>query len=92
MHKYLVERNLPGAENLSESELLDLAQQMVDGERQMHNGYTWIESFITEDKIYCVVFAEDVATIRTHARVSGLPVNIISRVKTMITDPKKSPV
>jgi hypothetical protein len=86
MDKFLVERNLPGAENLSEAELNDLAHKMVEGESHMQNGYTWVESYVTEDKIYCVVFAENVAAIREHARASGLPVNIISKVKTMITE------
>jgi hypothetical protein len=86
MDKYLVGRNLPGAENLSEMELIELARQMVEGEMQMQNGYKWIESFVTEDKVYCVVYAESVAAIRAHARASGLPVNIISKVKTIITE------
>jgi hypothetical protein len=52
----------------------------------MDSVFILVESFISEDTIYCAVFAENVEAIRTHAHVNGLPVNIIYKVKTMITE------
>ena len=84
MKKYIVERNLPGAENLSPDELQSLAQTFCDGACKLEGIYIWVQSFITEDKIYCVVLAESEEAIRLHARIGNVPVNVISEVKTII--------
>lgn len=89
MKKFIVERNLPGAGNLSPQELQTIAQtscQIID---QMGKPYHWLESFITADKIYCVHIAENEQTVRLHARLGKFPVNTISEVKTII-DPLTS--
>ena len=90
MKKYIVERNLPGAENLSHDELQSLAQTFCDVAGKLEGIYIWVQSFITEDKIYCVVLAESEDAIRAHARIGKVPVNVISQVKTII-DPNNSP-
>ena len=90
MKKYIVERNLPGAENLSPDELQSLAQTFCDGACKLEGIYIWVQSFITEDKIYCVVLAESEEAIRAHARIGNVPVNVISEVKTII-DPNSNP-
>jgi hypothetical protein len=89
MKKFVVERNLPGAENLSPEELQSLAQTFCDAANNLEKVYIWIESFITGDKIYCIVIAENEQVIREHARSGRMPVNIISEVKTTI-DPTTS--
>ena len=90
MKKYIVERNLPGAENLSPAELQSLAQTFCDVACKLEGIYIWVQSFITEDKIYCIVLAESEETVRTHARMGRFPVNLISEVKTII-DPNSNP-
>ncbi len=90
MKKYIVERNLPGAENLSPDELQSLAQTFCDVACKLEGIYIWVQSYITEDKIYCVVLAESEEAIRTHARIGNVPVNVISEVKTII-DPNSNP-
>jgi hypothetical protein len=84
MKKFLVERNLPGAENLSIEELRDISRTWSDAANQMGISDIWVHSYIAVDKIYCLHFAESEEVIREHARVSKSPVNIISEIKTII--------
>ena len=84
MKKYVVERNLPGAENLSPTELQALAQTFCDVACKLSGTYIWMQSFITTDKIYCIVLAENEELIREHARVGKMPVNTISELRTVI--------
>ncbi len=85
MKKYVVERNLPGAENLSPVELQDMARTFCDAAFELGESYVWLESFITTDKIYCIVLAESEGVIREHARRGKMTVNIISEMKTIIS-------
>ena len=89
MKKFVVEGNLPGAGNLSPEELQAISQTSCDAIRQLGKPYHWVESFITEDKIYSVHIAESEAVVREHARLGKFPVNTISEVKTII-DPVTS--
>jgi hypothetical protein len=84
MKKFVIERNLPGAENLSPDELQALAQTFCDSEARVEEEYVWMHSYITGDKIYCVVLAENEAAIRMHGRAANIPVNTISEIKTVI--------
>jgi len=84
MKKFVIERNLPGAENLSPDELQTLAQTFFDSEARVEEAYVWMHSYITGDKIYCVALAENEEAIRMHARAGNIPVNTISEIKTVI--------
>ena len=84
MKKFIIERNLPGASNLSAEELQVISQTSCDVVSSMGKPYTWVQSYITGDKLYCVHIAESEKVIREHARLAKLPVNIISEVKTII--------
>ena len=89
MKKFVVERNLPGAGNLSSEELQALSQTFCEAIGQLGKPYHWIQSFITGDKIYCIHIAESVEVIREHARLGKFPINTISEVKAVI-DPVTS--
>jgi Protein of unknown function (DUF4242) len=89
MKKFVVERNLPGAENLTPEELIALAKTFCEVIKIMGKPYHWIQSFITTDKIYCIHIAESVEVIREHARLGKLPINTVSEVK-MVIDPLTS--
>jgi len=91
MKKFVIERNLPGAENLSPDELQALAQTFCESEAKIEEAYVWMHSYITGDKIYCVVLAENEEAIRMHARAGNIPVHTISEIKTII-DRKLVPV
>lgn len=84
MKKFIVERNLPGAGNLTAQELQTIAQTSCRVIDQMGKPYHWIESYITGDKIYCVHIAETEEIVRQHARLGRFPVNMITEVKTII--------
>ena len=84
MKKFVVERNLPGAENLSPGELQAIAEAFCDAINRIGKPYHWEQSFIATDKIYCIHIAESEEVIREHARLSKFPVHTISEVKMII--------
>jgi Nickel responsive protein SCO4226-like len=84
MKKFVVERNLPGAGNLSAQELQAMSQMSCEAINSLSTPYHWIQSFITGDKIYCVHIAESEEVIREHARLGKFPINTIAEVKAII--------
>lgn len=89
MKKFVVERNLPGAGNLTAEELQAISQTSCEVIKRLGKPYHWLQSFVTEDKIYCIHIADSEAVVREHARLGKLPVNTISEVKNII-DPLTS--
>jgi len=89
MKKFVIERNLPGAGNLTAEELRAISQDSIEAIKKLGKPYYWIQSFVTEDKIYCIHIAESEEVVREHARLGKFPVNTISEVKTII-DPLTS--
>jgi hypothetical protein len=83
MPKYLIERELPGAGKLSATELQAIAQKSCGVVRNLGPQIQWIESFITDDKVYCVYIAPNEQMIREHAQQGGFPANRVSEVKRM---------
>ncbi len=84
MKKFVVERNLPGAGNLTPEELQSIAQTSCEVLSQLGKPYHWIQSFVTDDKIYCIHIAESVELVREHSRLGGFPVNTIAEIKAVI--------
>jgi len=84
MPKYIIERELPGAGNLSPEELTAISQKSCGILREMGPQIQWVESYVTQDKIYCVYIAPDEAAIREHAAKGGFPADRINRIKTTI--------
>ena len=84
MKKFVIERNLPGAGNMSTEELHALSKTSNDVIEKMEKPYTWVQSYITGDKIYCVHIAESENEIREHANMGQFPINTISEVRTII--------
>lgn len=91
MPKYVIERPLPGAGALSAGELQAIAQRSVEVLDAMAGRAQWIQSYVTDDKIYCVYLAEDHDAIVEHARAGGFPCEVVSPVRTMI-DPTTAEV
>ena len=89
MKKFLIERILPGAGNLTPQELQEIARTSCEVVCQLGKPYHWIQSFVTEDRIFCVHIAENEELIREHARLGKFPINTISEIKTVI-DPLTS--
>jgi Protein of unknown function (DUF4242) len=84
MPKFVIERELPGAGKLSPSDLKGVSQKSCGVLRKMGPSIQWVESFVTDDKIYCVYIAPDEASIKEHAKEGGFPANRISQIRTVI--------
>lgn len=84
MPKFVIERDIPGAGNLTEAELCAISRKSVGVLKEMGPEIQWLQSYVTGDKVYCVYLAPDEATIREHARRGGFPANRISAVRRMI--------
>jgi hypothetical protein len=91
MPKYVIEREIPGAGELSAEELRGISQKSCSVLQSMGPQIQWVESFVTDDKIYCVYIAPDEASVRKHATEGGFPANRVSLVTTMI-DPTTAEV
>lgn len=89
MPKYVIEREIPGAGNLSQEELKGISQKSSSVLLEMGPDIQWVESFVTTDKIYCVYIAKNEELLREHGKRGGFPVNCISEVKNII-DPTKA--
>ena len=84
MQRYVIERDLPGAGKLSASELQAISQKSRQVLANMGTKIQWVQSYVTDDKIYCVYLAENEADIRSHAKAGGFPANRVSRIAAMI--------
>ena len=84
MTQYVIEREIPGAGNLSDAELQEAARKSVAVLKEIGPGIQWLHSYVTGDKVYCVYLASDEETIREHARRAGLPANRISAVRRLL--------
>ena len=84
MPKYLIEREIPGAGQMSASDLQAVSQRSCEVIRNLGPDLHWVESFVTEDKIYCIYIAPDAELIRKHAEQGGFPANRISEIKEII--------
>lgn len=84
MPKYVVEREIPGAGKLTPAELQTVAQRSCAVLREMGPQIQWVESFVTDDKIYCVYLAPNEEAIREHAQRGGFPANRIAEIRRVI--------
>jgi hypothetical protein len=89
MPKYVIEREIPGAGKLSPAELQGISQKSCSVLQKMGPQIQWLQSYVTDDKIYCVYIAPNEAAIREHASQGGFPANRISQVRSII-DPTSS--
>jgi uncharacterized protein DUF4242 len=84
MPKYVIEREIPAAGKLSPADLASISQKSCNVLKNLGPQIQWVESFVTDDKVYCVYIAPDEALIREHARQGGFPANRISEVRSTI--------
>jgi len=84
MPKFVIERNIPGAGKLTAEQMSGIAQKSCSVLRDMGPQVQWVESFVTDDKIYCIYIAPDEAAVREHARLGGFPANSVQAVRRMI--------
>jgi Nickel responsive protein SCO4226-like len=84
MPKYVIEREIPGAGNMSPQDLQAVSQKSCSVLQNLGPQIQWVQSYVTDDKIYCVYIAPSEDMIRTHAEQGGFPANRISEIKTVI--------
>ena len=84
MPRYVIEREIPGAGNLSQDELHSISQKSCSVIQELGPQVQWVESYVTDDKIYCIYIAPDEASVRTHAEMGGFPANTIAQVRSVI--------
>ena len=89
MPKFVIEREIRGVGNLSKDELRAVSQTSCGVLRKMGPEIQWVESFVTDNKIYCIYNATDEAAVREHAKLGGFPANSVAQVRAMI-DPTTS--
>lgn len=84
MPKFVIEREVPGAGNLSEIQLREISRKSVSVLNEMGPKIQWLHSYVTGDKVYCVYLAPDEVTILEHAKRVGIPANRISAVRRLL--------
>lgn len=84
MPQFVIEREVPGAGSLSESEIRDLSLRSIAVLNELGPQIQWLHSYVTEDKVYCVYIAPDENVIREHARRVGIPADRVSSVRRLI--------
>jgi len=84
MPKFVIEREIPGAGKFTPEQLQGVAGKSCDVLHAMGPDIQWLQSYVTDDKIYCVYIAPDENTVREHAKRGGFPANRVSQVRTMI--------
>ena len=84
MPKYVIEREIPGAGNMSPQELQSVSQKSCSVLQNLGPQIQWLHSYVTGDKIYCIYIAPNEEMIREHAQQGGFPANRISEIKTVI--------
>jgi Protein of unknown function (DUF4242) len=89
MPKFVIEREVPGAEHLTDAQLRELSRKSLSVLKAMGPEIQWLHSYVTGDKVYCVYMASDEATIREHASRVGIPANRISAVRRLL-DPSSA--
>ena len=87
MPKYVIEREIPDAGKLSAQDLRAISQTSCGVLKALGPDIQWVQSFVTDDKVYCVYIAPNQELVRTHAQQGGFPANRISEVRSVIDPP-----
>lgn len=84
MPKFVIERDVPGAGRLSQQDLLGISQNSCAVLSELGPKVQWLESFVTDDTIYCIYIAPDKQAVLEHAKLGGFPANRVSEVRSVI--------
>jgi hypothetical protein len=84
MPKFVIERDIPEAGTLSPEQLQAISQKSCGVLREMGAQIQWVQSYVSDDKIYCIYVAPDEDAVREHAQQGGFPANRISRIRSVI--------
>jgi hypothetical protein len=84
MPKFIIEREIPGAGQLTSNELQAISQKSCSVLQELGPQVQWVHSYLTDNKIYCVYIAPDEAAVRKHAELGGFPANKVSEIRSVI--------
>ncbi len=84
MPKYVIEREIPGAGQLTPQQLNAISQKSCSVLKALGPQIQWVESYVTDDKVYCVYIAPNEVLVREHAKQGGFPANRVSEIRRMI--------
>lgn len=84
MPKFIIERSMPGVGKLAPADLKGASQKSSAVLRDLGPDVQWVQSYVTDDKIYCVYIASDEGLVRKHAEVAGFPADSVARVRAVI--------
>lgn len=84
MPKYVIERDIPSLGDLTAQQIGDVSRKSCNVLQKLSPRVQWLQSYVTQDKLYCVYIANNEESVREHARLGGFPVNRISEVKQII--------
>ncbi len=84
MPKFVIEREIPGAGKLTAEQLNGISKTSCSVLKSMGPQIQWVQSFVTDDKVYCVYIAPDEASVREHAALGGFPANSVAQVRSVI--------
>ena len=84
MKRYVIERDLPGIGGMNRAQLKDAAVTSNDALAKLAGKVQWEHSYVVDDKTFCIYLAENEATVKEHAKLSGFPANKITEVRTII--------
>ena len=84
MPKYVIERDVPGAGSLSEGQIREISLRSIQVLGELGPRIQWIQSYVTDNKLYCIYLAADEDVVREHARMTGIPADRISAVRRLL--------
>lgn len=84
MPKFVIERVIPGAGKLSAADLQGISRKSCGVLNELGTQIQWVQSFVTDDKVYCVYIAPSAAVVRKHAEMGGFPANSVAEVRSVI--------
>ena len=84
MKRFVIERSLPGVQNLAQGELREAAAKSNAALAQLAGKVTWEHSYVVKDKTFCIYLADSLETVKKHAELSGFPANTVTEVRTVI--------
>lgn len=88
MQEFVIEREIPGAGNLSEKEIRAISLRSLAAVKELRGEIKWLHSYVTDDKIYCVYMARDPEVVHRHGELAGAPVDRVSAVRRLVNPEK----
>ena len=85
MKRYLIERNIPGVGNLNGQQLKEASSASNTALAKLAGKVQWVESFVVDDKTFCIYLADQESSVHEHAKLSGFPAKRVTEVRTVIT-------